>query len=135
MIPQHLIESIQRHVQHGIPCGSFMDSVLCNDLTEACSRADKENQYLIFDIVKYLYNNVPSECWGSPNRVKTWRVARSNLATLNIGDAVVYRSHAPSSKDVEGVVTSKTDGYIFVCFDGTGQGQACNPEDLTLIKS
>ena len=26
----------------------------------------------MFEIVKYLYNDVPADCWGSPELVKAW---------------------------------------------------------------
>lgn len=68
----HVIPSIQRYVQHRIPTGGFLESVLSNDLREACGRADGQNRYLIYDIVHYLYNNVPGQCWGSSERVSAW---------------------------------------------------------------
>ena len=69
---EHVIPTIERYVNQRIPTGGFMEAVLSNDLVEACSRADNQNRYLLFDIVSYLYNNVPGACWGSRERVDRW---------------------------------------------------------------
>lgn len=68
----HIIPCIDRYVDHRIPTGGFLEAVLSNDLREAFGRADIQNRYLMFDIVSYLYSEVPSACWGSPERVKNW---------------------------------------------------------------
>jgi hypothetical protein len=39
---------------------------------DGCGRADDENRYLIFDIVKFIYNEVPSSAWGSTKNVQGW---------------------------------------------------------------
>lgn len=72
MIDDVLKDAIEGYVQEGYPTGSFLRAVLENDLTEACARADYINIYRIPEIVKYLYNGVPSECWGSPEKVAIW---------------------------------------------------------------
>ena len=69
---EHLIPSITRYVQARIPTGGFLKAVLSNDLKEAVFQADDENIDLLPQIVKYLYNEVPSGCWGSPEKVRTW---------------------------------------------------------------
>jgi hypothetical protein len=45
---------------------------LTNDLTGAVSRADFDSLQAIPAIVSYLYNEVPSVCWGSKEKVKAW---------------------------------------------------------------
>jgi len=72
MIPQRFKESIDRYVQHGISTGSFLQSVLENDLKGAIGRADTEALLSLKDIVQYCYNEIPSECWGSKENVKDW---------------------------------------------------------------
>lgn len=86
---QHVIPSIDRYVSARIPTGSFLEAVLSNDFKEACSRADHVNQYLIFDIVSYLWNEVPARCWGSPEKVQEWLAGRLEVvATEEVaGDA------------------------------------------------
>jgi hypothetical protein len=67
-----LLGAIERYVNQGILPGSFLEAVLCNDLKQACACADTDNRRQLFEIVQYLYWEVPSLCWGSPERVAAW---------------------------------------------------------------
>jgi hypothetical protein len=69
---EHLIPSITRYTQARIPTGGFLKAVLSNDLREAILLADDVNIDLLPQIVRYIYNEVPSECWGSPEKARTW---------------------------------------------------------------
>lgn len=71
-IPADLREAIDRYVDKGIPPGHFLQAVLSNDLVEACKRADAQNKNILFEIVAYLYNYVPANCWGSEARYRAW---------------------------------------------------------------
>ena len=64
--------SLKLYVENKIPPGSFLLAVLRNDLRKACGRADYINKGRIFEIVEYCYNEIPSDCWGSPEAVKNW---------------------------------------------------------------
>lgn len=64
--------TLQRYLENHIPAGSFMNAVLSNDLRESFATADDFNRYELFDIVKWLYNEAPGSCWGSPEKVKMW---------------------------------------------------------------
>ena len=72
MIPERMLSALSRYLYHGIAPGDFLTAVLMNDLSEACGRADDENRYLIFEYVKFLHNELPSGCWGSPENFKAW---------------------------------------------------------------
>jgi hypothetical protein len=63
---EHMIGGLQRYFEHGIEPGSFMESVLCNDLRGACLRADDVNLRNLVGIVGWLYNEAPLGSWGSP---------------------------------------------------------------------
>lgn len=71
-ITQEIIDSLERYVQHRIPTGGFLEAVLRNDLKGACMRADMANRHILFGIVSYIYNEIPSGSWGSPERVGKW---------------------------------------------------------------
>ena len=86
MIPKHCRDSIDRYVREGIPPGGFVRAVLQNDLAQAMGRADVENRHRLFDIVSYIYNWVPSDCWGSPEKVEDW-FALSKEDRIKITDA------------------------------------------------
>ncbi len=64
--------SLERYVQKGIPTGSFLEAVLSNDLFGAFARADETNRTRLFDIVSYIYCNLPSGCHGSPQEFSAW---------------------------------------------------------------
>lgn len=66
----HLIPGIERYVHDRIRPGGFMYAVLTNDLKQACARSDAENRYLLFEIVNYLYNEIPFCIWGSVEAVE-----------------------------------------------------------------
>ena len=71
-IPQHTKEALDRYAKEGIPTGGFLRAVLTNDLFGATSKADIENRIKLFDICSYIYNNLPSSCWGSQEKVEEW---------------------------------------------------------------
>lgn len=72
-IPEHMREGLRRWVYDGIMPGSFMRAVLCNDLRKAFGYADEINQLRLFDIVRFLHNIAPSMCWGSLERMNSWK--------------------------------------------------------------
>lgn len=73
----NLRDAMRRYVEDGIPPGSFLGAVLCNDLMEACIRADDYNRHRIYDIVQWLYAEAPALCHGSPAKMQAWMSARS----------------------------------------------------------
>ena len=72
MIPEHLKGALDRYVNHRIRPGGFLEAVLSNDLFEAMARADVVSRECLFDICKYIYNELPGDCWGSRGRVERW---------------------------------------------------------------
>ncbi len=71
-LPKSLQGGVKRYIENGIVPGGFLRAVACNDLTEAVARADENNYPLLKDIVLWFYNEAPSACWGSPEKVKKW---------------------------------------------------------------
>jgi hypothetical protein len=71
-IPERMCGDIERYIRQGIEPGDFLRAVICNDLTEACGRADNENIRLLHVYVAYFYNEAPSGCWGSEQRYVAW---------------------------------------------------------------
>ena len=68
----HMIGTLERYIEHGIPTGGFVEAVLSNDLFDAMARADDINQHLIHEIVSWIYNYAPSSCHGSRERCFQW---------------------------------------------------------------
>jgi len=57
--------ALDRYANHGIPTGSFLRAVLANDLFGAMGRADINSSTYLHDTVKLIYNQFPSNIWGS----------------------------------------------------------------------
>jgi hypothetical protein len=71
-------EAILLWVEHAEPhpdqMGGFFKSVLTNDLVGACSHADAANAMCLKAWALFLYNDVPSPCWGSEEKLQAWYV-------------------------------------------------------------
>ena len=52
--------------------GGFLQAVICNDLKEAFGRADEDNTRAMKEIVSWFYNEAPSDCWGSREKMEAW---------------------------------------------------------------
>ncbi len=66
------IAQIDSYVNYGTPPGSFIQALLENDLVQSFARADNSNIRDMFNIVNYLYNNVPITCRGSKEVISDW---------------------------------------------------------------
>lgn len=71
-VPDRMMDGIKRYIEQGIPPGDFLTAIICNDLREACGRADDENLVNIPAFVAYFYNEAPFPCWGSVERMDAW---------------------------------------------------------------
>jgi len=71
-IPDRMMTTLREWIEKGRPTGSFLRAVLSNDLADAVALADDENLANLPAYVGYLYNEAPSLCHGSPERVKEW---------------------------------------------------------------
>lgn len=71
-VPELTAETLVDYALDGTPTGGFLQAVLSNDLFEAYGRADDYNMAAMRQIVEFVYNSLPSECWGSVERVAGW---------------------------------------------------------------
>ncbi len=71
-IPMRMMPALQRYVELGNIPGDFLKSVICNDLKGAVAHADGENLECLPVYVRFLYNQCPSDCWGSKAKMKEW---------------------------------------------------------------
>lgn len=72
MIPAHTKAALDRYVNDRILPGGFLTAVLTNDLFGAVGYADSTNLAALPDIVRYVYNELPSGCWGSRDVMWKW---------------------------------------------------------------
>lgn len=69
------LDSLERYVQTGCPVGGFLSAVLCNDLVDACGKADMHNIEVIPVYAAWLYNVAPRDSWGSREKMEAWTKA------------------------------------------------------------
>ena len=69
-MPLALAGGFQRYLEHHVRTGSFLESILANDLVGAIRQA--ESLDLVELCVNFLLWNAPVQSWGSPDRVKAW---------------------------------------------------------------
>ena len=68
-IPKHMRDSLDLYVSERIQPGGFLTALLENNLAQAVGRADHINIELIPIYCSYMYNEMPSNSWGSPEIV------------------------------------------------------------------
>lgn len=90
-IPSHMHGGVERYIMKGIAPGGFLEAVLENNLFDAVSRADTENVDALKDWVLFIYNCVPSLCWGSRSTVTEW-MTRGGWDGIYSGDQAHART-------------------------------------------
>jgi hypothetical protein len=72
-LPDYMWDGFWNYFKHRIEPGSFLTAMLSNDdVVTVVSRADTNNQHKLVEWVKFLYNDVPANCWGSKEKVAAW---------------------------------------------------------------
>lgn len=59
-------------IMDGARRGSFLMSLMRNELVQSYQHADDENRAALEDWVRWLYNEVPGNAWGSAAAVQAW---------------------------------------------------------------
>ena len=77
LIPEYMVDGLVLYVEDGIPPGSFLLAVLENNLAGAAALADEINKLCLFLWADVLWNELPGDCWGSPEKVRAWIAARA----------------------------------------------------------
>ena len=75
-IRSDMIEEIRRYVDHHVRPSGFLAAVICNNLQDAVFYADDENLRNLPAFVAYFYDEAPSTCWGSVEKMQEWLKAR-----------------------------------------------------------
>jgi len=71
-VPELIKAALDRYVNSGIKTGGFLHAILTNDLFEVMCRADRHNAIGLFEICGHIYHDLPSDCWGSKEKVEEW---------------------------------------------------------------
>lgn len=74
MIPEHTKNALLNWVRYGNQWdhGSFLMALVSNQLVESFSSADDINSYYMYDIVKWMYQYLPTSCYGSKENAEAW---------------------------------------------------------------
>lgn len=70
-----VLESLLQYARTGRPLGGFLTAVVEHDLFESFARADDDNRADMYQIVRFVFNELPSNCHGSKKKVDafyTW---------------------------------------------------------------
>jgi hypothetical protein len=78
-VPEHLRPGLVRYFSDGIMPGSFLQSVLTNNLTQAVLRADLEAELGLGHLIRFLNEHAPSNAWGSREAVLAWSTTPNRL--------------------------------------------------------
>ena len=71
-VREDIIQALHDYAWLRVPLGDFLRAVVSNNLFDAIGRADDDNLANMPAIVGYVYNEMPSQCWGSPAHYKAW---------------------------------------------------------------
>ena len=83
-IPVCTLYGLVGHVCYGHSVGHFLTAVLTNDLVGVVNRGDKENLAALRQIVQFVYNELPSPCWGSLTAINEWRKKQFQKANAEV---------------------------------------------------
>lgn len=77
-LPGHMHHAIVGYIMFGRPVGHFLTALLSNDFMKAVGYADGANVAALAAWAKFLHNDAPPGCYGSPERVREW-IAKGGL--------------------------------------------------------
>lgn len=71
-LPEHMQEGVRGYIERGWLPGSFLNAVLCNNLTTAAANADEINKHALFQWAQFLIQELPMEAYGSQEIVNAY---------------------------------------------------------------
>ena len=80
-IPAYMHDSIVAYIMEGVRPGDFLTAVLQNDLCAAVNRADADNHRALRSWATFLYNEIPSQAWGSEQNFESWIASHNKSAS------------------------------------------------------
>lgn len=73
-VPAHLHDGLLAFALDGLQTGGFLRSCLENNFVDAVVKAGADLSLEdLRAVAKWIFNDAPPRCWGSPGVVKTWR--------------------------------------------------------------
>jgi hypothetical protein len=78
-LPFNLQGGLDRYRFHHTKTGGFLAAILSDDIEDAIRRADPNSLAHLEDIRQYVHWELPSESWGSRDKVAAW-IAKGEAA-------------------------------------------------------
>jgi hypothetical protein len=75
---EYMAGAVIRYIENGTPPGSFLMALFSNDLKGSYRCADDKNASAMRAWVAFMYNEMPGNSQGSPEKVSAW-IARGGL--------------------------------------------------------
>lgn len=72
LIPEAVLLSLENYAEQGVPPGSFTEAAIANDFVECVAKADPNTMAALPAIAGYIYNKMPSICYGSRKVIQAW---------------------------------------------------------------
>lgn len=67
-----MVAELAAYLEEHRPVGVFLRNLISNDLSGTFTYADDADLPRIHSYFLYLYNEAPSNCWGSPDAYRNW---------------------------------------------------------------
>ncbi len=67
-----ILSALWSYIDRRVVPGHFLLAVMENNCLGAVAHADRESGENLVLLVRYVYNEAPSQCWGSPDHVSRW---------------------------------------------------------------
>lgn len=74
--PPHLQGGMKRYIEEKVAPGHFLRFALENNLVQSINRADGESLGTLTALASFIYNELPTACWGSKEKVDQWLAGR-----------------------------------------------------------
>lgn len=103
-LPAYMWEGLIEYVEKGTPQGSFLMALLEGNFYEMARCADSNNSRLFYNYAMFFYNEMPSDCYGSAERVKNWQARKA----LGLSKKIEVHSEPLSSLSDEDRFNRKT---------------------------
>ena len=71
-ISDEMGKHITAYVNDGVPQGSFLTALICNDLKGVFAYADDENYENLPAFIMYFHWVVPANIWGNKDKMQAW---------------------------------------------------------------
>lgn len=109
-------EKLNAYATKGLLPGSFLQSILQNNLIAAINKADSESIKIIVPITQWAWNNLPENIWGSKEAIQNHLEKFKSKPTESRQDQKSTTKHTPIP------ATHNTDAVIIEAKGSGGAG-------------